>query len=86
MEVELSLTPLNLSQKKSALEVSLDVDNDSINALGYNREELLSAIKSGVESACVQGKRVCMTLYLYCKSSYSHTRFICMELALYYQF
>ena len=66
MEVELSLTPLDLSQKESALEVSLDVDNESIKALGYSREELLNAIKSGVESACVQGKRKCMTLYLYC--------------------
>ena len=55
VEVELSLVSMDLGQKENALEVSLDADNDSINVPGYSREELLSAIKTGVESACVQG-------------------------------
>ena len=59
VEVELSLTPLDLSQNgdtaKSPLEVSLDIDSASIKTSGYNREELLNAIRSGVETACVQG-------------------------------
>ena len=59
VEVELSLTPLDPSQKgetaTSPLEISLDIDDTSIKASGYSREELLSAIKSGVETACVQG-------------------------------
>ena len=54
--VEMSLTPLELNQNENAsVEVSLDVDRESIKAPGYSREELLSAIKSGVESACLQG-------------------------------
>ena len=59
VEVKLSLTPLDPSQKgktaSSPLEVSLDIDGTSIKASGYIREELLSAFKSGVETACVQG-------------------------------
>ena len=55
VEVGLSLLPMDLSQKENALEVSLDADNDSIKVPGYSREELLSAIKTGVENACVQG-------------------------------
>ena len=55
VEVELSLVPMDLSQKENALEVSLDADNDTIKVPGYSREKLLSAIKTGVESACVQG-------------------------------
>ena len=56
VEVELSLVPLDPNQKGGALEVSLDIDSDSsIKASGYSREELLSAIKSGAETACVQG-------------------------------
>jgi hypothetical protein len=55
VDVELSLTPMDLDQKENALEVSLDVDSGSIKAPDYSREELLSAIKSGVESACLQG-------------------------------
>ena len=56
VEVELSLIPMDLSAKENALEVSLDADNDSIKIPpGYSREELLSAIKTGVENACVQG-------------------------------
>ena len=57
MEVELSLIPMDLSAKENALEVRLDADNDSIKIPpGYSREELvLSAIKTGVENAGVQG-------------------------------
>lgn len=55
VDVELSLTPWDINHKENALEVSLDADNESIKAPGYSREELLSAIKSGVESACLQG-------------------------------
>ena len=62
MEVELSLIPLDLSQKENLLEVSLDIDNMSIKAPGYIREELLSAIKSGVESACVQGIHIILCM------------------------
>ena len=54
--VEISLTPLELNQNENAsVEVSLDVNRESIKAPGYSREEVLSAIKSGVESACLQG-------------------------------
>ena len=57
--VEMSLTPLELNQNENlSVEVSLDVDHESIKAPGYSREELLSAIKSGVESACLQGTAV----------------------------
>lgn len=62
MEVELSLIPLDLSQKENLLEVSLDIDNMSIKVPGYIREELLSAIKSGVESACVQGIHIILCM------------------------
>lgn len=56
VDVELSLTPLELNQNENAsVEVSLDVNRESIKAPGYSREELLSAIRSGVESACLQG-------------------------------
>jgi hypothetical protein len=55
VDVELSLTPMDLDQKENALEVSLDVDSGSTKTPGYSREELLSAIKSGVDSACLQG-------------------------------
>ena len=56
VDVELSLTPLELNQNENAsVEVSLDVNHESIKAPGYSREELLSAIRSGVESACLQG-------------------------------
>lgn len=63
MEMELSLIPLDQSQEENFLEVSLDIDNVSIKAPGYTREELLSAIKSGVESACAQGIHV-LCVYL----------------------
>ena len=49
----LLIVPMDLSQKENALKVSLDADNDSIKVPGYSREELLSALKTGVESACV---------------------------------
>ena len=55
VEAELSLVPLDPNQKGDALEVSLDIDSDSIKASGYSREELLTAVKSGIETACVQG-------------------------------
>lgn len=63
MDVELSLSPLYMDQSQttetmgrgSALEVYLDIDSDSIKASGYSSEELLTAVKAGVETACVQG-------------------------------
>ena len=67
LEVKLSLIPLDVNQKEIALDVRLNIDNMSIKAPGYIREELLSAIKSGVESACVQGIHIillCMYVYI----------------------
>ena len=63
VNVELSLAPLvqfqlqesAASDRTSISEVQLDIDKDSIKASGYSREELLDAIKAGVETACVQG-------------------------------
>ena len=60
VNVELSLVPLDQSQREgsaqvSTLEVHLDIDKDSIKASGYSREELLNAVTAGVETACVQG-------------------------------
>ena len=58
VEVELSLVPLTPpNQDGSSMEVGLDIDRDSVKSCGYSREEVLTAIESGVETACVQGRR-----------------------------
>lgn len=68
VDLELSLAPLEQPQSgnitaSSAIEVYLDIDKDSIKASGYSKEELVSAVNSGVETACVQGT-VCNNLSL----------------------
>ena len=60
VDLELSLAPLDQPQSgnitaSSAIEVYLDINKDHIKASGYSKEELVSAINSGVETACVQG-------------------------------
>ena len=61
VDLELSLAPLeqpqkgNIAASSAAVEVYLDIDEGSIKASGYSEEELVSAINSGVETACVQG-------------------------------
>ena len=65
MDLELSLSPIEntssddatmSSSGASALEVCLDIDKDSVKSSGFTREELSNAVRSGVETACVQGK------------------------------
>lgn len=60
VDLELSLAPLDQPQSgnitaSSAVEVCLDIDEEHIKASGYSKEELVNAINSGVETACVQG-------------------------------
>ena len=60
VDLELSLAPLEQPQggnitASSAVEVYLDIDEESTKASGYSKEELMSAVNSGVETACVQG-------------------------------
>ena len=64
MDLELSLSPAEKALENdtaasggaAALEVDLEIEESSIKSSGFAREELLAAIKSGVETACVQGK------------------------------
>ena len=78
VDLELSLAPLEQPQSgnittSSAVEVYLDIDEDSIKTSGYSKEELVSAINSGVETACVQGTvchNLAMSLNYNVKSSY----------------
>lgn len=73
VEMTLSLTPLDGTQRGKAAavggantsEVCLDIDRESTKSCGYTKEELLSAIESGVETASIQGTCTCTYVHMH---------------------
>ena len=80
VDLELSLSPVEntlmddtaASTGAAALEVGMEIENSSIKSSSFTREELLAAIKSGVEMACVQGNSLNLS-YIFATCTFGQT-------------